>query len=80
MAEVMICAQTAQILVDATSATTGERLEWVQADRTTAHADHPVVVSYPHLWRPLVVDYPTPPPAAAETGSSAPRRRGRSEG
>jgi len=56
MADVMICAQSAQVLVD-----DGDRLEWVRADRTTAHADHPVVVEYPHLWRRLEINYPTSP-------------------
>lgn len=71
MTEVMICAQSAQVLVDATSAT-GDRLEWVDAGRTTAHADHPVVVNYPHLWRPLTVDYATTgEPAVVEEEPSA---------
>jgi len=68
MADVMICAQSAQVLVD-----DGDRLEWVRADRTTAHADHPVVVEYPHLWRRLEINYPSlgpvtddQPPAQAE--------------
>lgn len=55
MADVMICTQSAQVLVD-----DGDRLEWVRAERTTAHADHPVVVEHPHLWRPLPINYPSP--------------------
>jgi hypothetical protein len=68
MADVMICAQSAQVLVD-----DGHHLESVVVDRTTAHADHPVVVGYPHLWRPLTVDYPTsgPEPAVAEEEPAA---------
>ncbi len=54
MADVMICSQSAQVLVD------GERLEWVRAERTTAHSDHPVVTEYPHLWRPLPINFPSP--------------------
>lgn len=56
MPNVMICAQSAQVLVD-----DGDRLEWVRAERTTAHADHQVVVDYPHLWRRLEINYPTSP-------------------
>lgn len=59
MAVVMICAQSAQVEIHDESGETPDRLEWVRAERTTAHADHPVVVNYPHLWRPLPINYPT---------------------
>lgn len=59
MTVVMICAQSAQVEIHDESGETPDRLEWVRAERTTAHADHPVVVNYPHLWRPLPINYPT---------------------
>lgn len=64
-ADVMICAQSAQVLVG-----DGDHLESVVADLTTAHADHPVVVGYPHLWRPLEVNYSTS--ALVEEDEAAP--------
>lgn len=64
MADVMICAQSAQVELHDESGETPDRLEWVRRDRTTAHADHPVVVNYPHLWQPLPINYPSPAVAA----------------
>ena len=58
MADVMICVQSGEVTVDG-------RTEWVRRDRTVAHADHPVVVEHPELWRKIEINYPTPTPATA---------------
>jgi len=53
MSDILIAVKTGTVVVDG-----GRRI--VRKGETTAHASHPIVEQYPHLWGPIRVDYPAP--------------------
>lgn len=68
-AEILMAAQSAAITMDGIP-------HMVEAGRTLAHADHPIVTACPSLWQPLRVHYSTDAPeseAGAEPDPKAVR-------
>lgn len=55
MSDILIAVKTGTVIVDG-----GRRI--VRKGETTAHASHPIVEHYPHLWGPIQVNYPAPEP------------------
>jgi len=49
--EIMVARLPGMVVID------GQR-QMVRRGVTTAHAGHEIVERYPHLWKPIDVDYP----------------------
>lgn len=64
--EILMAAASAAITMDGIP-------HMVEAGRTLAHADHPIVTGSPSLWQPLRVHYSTAEPEAPVEPEPAPQ-------
>jgi Lsr2 len=77
MAEILMAAESAAITLD------DGIPHMIEAGRTLAHADHPIVTGCPSLWQPLRVHYSTArpeAPKAAEPDAKAVRAWAKEQG
>lgn len=67
MAEILMAAQSAAVTLD------DGIPRMIEAGRTMAHADHPIVTGCPSLWQPLRVHYSTAEPDPTQYDAKAVR-------
>jgi hypothetical protein len=65
MAEILMAAESAAVTLD------DGIPHMIEAGRTLAHADHPIVTGCPNLWKSLKVHYSTDEPEPGPQGQEA---------